>query len=137
MEKSRAVATQPSSCEMSVHHEAASSAATLEAILLIGMLCKAGKSPIHPDFISLHCQPINELLLHFCLCFFHTNHRPVRLSNGPRQRLVRIGAHADMTREPRLATTGRGVESNPLTMSSASKPEPQVCKDSRSVSQAD
>lgn len=69
MEKSRAVATQPSSCEMPIHHEAASSAATLEAILLIGMLCKAGKFPIHPDSISSRCQPINELLLHSCLCF--------------------------------------------------------------------
>lgn len=37
----------------------------------------------------------------------------MRLSNGPRQHLVGIGAHADMTREPRLATTGRGVESIP------------------------
>lgn len=69
MEKSRAVATQPSSCEMPIHHEAASSAATLEAILLIGMLCRAGKFPIHPVSISSQCQPINELLLSFFLYF--------------------------------------------------------------------
>lgn len=65
MEKSRAVATQPSSCEMPIHHEAASSAATLEAILLIGMLCKASQFPIHSDSISSHCQPIKQLLLYF------------------------------------------------------------------------
>lgn len=41
MEKSRAVATQPSSCEMPIHHEAASSAATVGAIVLIGILCHA------------------------------------------------------------------------------------------------
>lgn len=125
---------------MPIHHEAASSAATLEAILLIGMLCKAGKvfrsTPIPLVRIV---SPYKESLLHFfsSLYFCQPHHRPVRLSNGPRQRLVGIGAHADMTREPRLATTGRGVESIPSTLASASKPEPQACKGSRSVRQAD
>lgn len=123
---------------MPIHHEAASSAATLEAILLIGMLCKAGKfsDPLRFPLVRI-VSPSKELMLHFFLYFCQPHHRPVRLSNGPRQRLVGIGAHADMTREPRLATTGRGVESIPSTLASASKPEPQACKGSRSVSQAD